>query len=75
MTGMDKLEFRGMEHPARNNEIWSICVKSEPYGFFPTLLDQLGLISPFMLTARLLLASNSFLVLSRKELIFGIKNI
>ena len=35
MTGMDKLEFRCVEHPACNNEIWSICVKSEPYGFFP----------------------------------------
>ena len=35
MTGMDKLEFRGMEHPARNNEIWCICVKSEAYGVSP----------------------------------------
>ena len=26
MTGMDKLEFKGMEHAARNNEISSICV-------------------------------------------------
>ena len=31
-TGMDTLEFRGMEHPARNNEMLSICVKSVPYG-------------------------------------------
>ena len=29
-----------MEHPAPNNEIWSICVKSEPYGFFPKKLPE-----------------------------------
>ena len=43
MTGMDKLEFRGMKHPARNNEIWIVLVESLPYGVFTLPLGGLGL--------------------------------
>ena len=35
MTWMDKLELRGMKHPAQNNKILSIWVKSLPYGVLP----------------------------------------